>query len=148
VEKVTTALLPGSFFRGKQTGGSTRTCARGVDSIPAKAYCENVLRRNKGKAASRGHGQGRDVADALFQAVQDLPLASTSTSGGKREEHAEPPEDRQSFGGVPHGMRLRAGRLRGDSRIRIRHRAANGRQVGRQVDFEVWHWCFFRSASS
>jgi hypothetical protein len=75
---------------------------RGVDSIPAKAYCENVLERNKGKAVS-GHGQGRDVADALYQVVQDLSLASavasTSTSGGKREEHAEPPEDQQSSGG-------------------------------------------------
>jgi hypothetical protein len=57
-----------------------------------------VLERNKGKAAS-GHGQGRDVADALFQAVQDLSLASNSTSDGKREGHAEPPEDRQSFVG-------------------------------------------------
>jgi hypothetical protein len=66
-----------------------------------KTYCEDVLERNKGKAAR--HGQDRDVADALFQAAQDLSLASagasTSTSGGKREEHAEPPEDRQSFGG-------------------------------------------------
>jgi hypothetical protein len=68
----------------------------------AKTYCEDVLERNKGKVAS-DHKQGRDVADALFQAVQDLSLASagasTWTSGGKREEHAEPPEDRQSFGG-------------------------------------------------
>jgi hypothetical protein len=44
----------------------------------------------------------RDVADALFQAVQELSLASaaasTLASGGKREERAEPSEDRQSFG--------------------------------------------------
>ena len=45
----------------------------------AKTYCEDVLERNKGKAAS-GHGQGRDVADALFQAVQDLSLASAGAS--------------------------------------------------------------------
>jgi hypothetical protein len=68
----------------------------------AKTYCEDVIERNKGKVAS-DHKQGRDVADALFQAVQSLSFASsgasTSTSGGKREEHAEPPEDRQSFGG-------------------------------------------------
>ena len=68
----------------------------------AKTYCKDVLERNKGKVAS-DHKQGRDVADALFQAVQSLSFASagasTSTSGGKREEHAEPPEDRQSFGG-------------------------------------------------
>jgi hypothetical protein len=68
----------------------------------AKTYCEDVIERNKGKVAS-DHKQRSDVADALFQAVQELSLASpgasTSTSGGKREERAEPPEDRQSFSG-------------------------------------------------
>jgi predicted Abi (CAAX) family protease len=59
----------------------------------AKAYCEDVLERNKCKAASGLH---RDVADALFQAVQDLSLASagasTSTLDGKLEGHAESPQ--------------------------------------------------------